>query len=87
MSASAPAAQFHNPLNHWWYLAAFAGLVVCAIGGVVSLPQLCRAYLVAWLFWLGMTLLCTELSIGRHGYFAAALYHMPFLNLFRNMTL
>src|SRR5262249_19954814 len=38
-------------------------------------------------FWLGVVLLITELSFGRFGFLATALYHTPVLNLFRQMTL
>ena len=37
-------------------------------------------------FWLGLVLLCIDLSIGRNGHFADVIYHTPIFNLFRNMA-
>ena len=34
------------------------GFLICLAGGAVDLPQLYRSYLVAWLFWLSVTLGC-----------------------------
>jgi len=35
-------------------------------------------------FWLGLILLCTEISYGNQGHLGNAIYHTPILNLFRN---
>jgi hypothetical protein len=37
-------------------------------------------------FWLGLILVCSEISFGRSGYLADLLYHVPVLNLFRHAT-
>ena len=37
-------------------------------------------------FWLAFTVLCIDLSFGRHGYLALFAYHLPLINLFRNMA-
>ena len=37
-------------------------------------------------FWLVFTLLCVDLSFGRYGYLAPFAYHLPLINLFRNMA-
>jgi len=44
-------------------LVGIAGLVACAVGAVVSPSEFFRAYLVAYLFWLGIALGCMAIAL------------------------
>ena len=47
-------------------VAAAVGAVGCIVGALLDWPQLLRAYLVGWLFWLGIALGCLALSMINH---------------------
>ena len=49
---------------HWqslWLGIGVVGVVVCIVGAVMSLDQFMRGYLIAFVFWLGLSLGCLAL--------------------------
>jgi hypothetical protein len=61
-------ADFAAPVDtpHWQsraLLVGLAGVVFCVIGGVVDLNQFLRGYLIAYVFWAGLTIGCLALLL------------------------
>ncbi|MGC2110726.1 MAG: hypothetical protein WA655_14490 [Candidatus Korobacteraceae bacterium] len=49
---------------HWqslWLGVGLVGVVVCIVGAVISLDQFMRGYLIAYMFWTGLSLGCLAL--------------------------
>ena len=53
----AAAAQWQKR----WLIVGVVGAVLCVIGAVTSLDQFLRGYLIAYIFWLGLSLGCLAL--------------------------
>lgn len=47
-------------------VAAAVGIVGCVLGAILGWPQFLRAYLVGWVFWLGIALGCLAISMIHH---------------------
>jgi hypothetical protein len=76
-----------NGAPHWYpYDLSFNYVFLTVPGCLLALLGLIET--VRWrnFFWLGMVLLSVDLSIGRAGHLAQVVYHLPILNLFRNIA-
>ena len=56
-AAPAPAAQWQKRA----LIVGVIGVIVCIVGAVLSLDQFLRGYLIAYMFWLGLSLGCLAL--------------------------
>ena len=60
--APAEAARWQR----WALLAGIAGAVLCVVGGFISLDHFLRGYLIAYMFWTGLTVGCLALLMVQH---------------------